>query len=53
MSKHAAPETIGTRAMEQLEISLCRIYGRRSAIQGQGKHRATPADVTSSFKAAA
>ena len=39
MSKHLAPETLGTKAMEQLEQTLCRVYGRRSAIQGQGRHR--------------
>jgi len=60
MSKHAAPESMGTKAMEQLEITLCRIYGRRSAIQGHGRHRAEPTEftafkngVTSSFEAAA
>jgi len=40
MSKHLAEENIGTKAMERLELTLCRVYGRRSSIQGQGRYRA-------------
>jgi hypothetical protein len=40
MSKHLAVESAGTKAMERLEQTLCRVYGRRSAIQGHGRHRA-------------
>ena len=40
MSKHLAPESIGTKAMERLEVTLCSVYGRRTSIQGQGRHRA-------------
>jgi len=40
MSKHTAPESLGTKAMERLELTLCNVYGRRSSIQGQGRHRA-------------
>lgn len=46
MSKHLAPESLGTKAMERLELTLCNVYGRRSSIQGQGRHRAESTDDT-------
>ena len=45
MSKHTATENLGTKAMERLELTLCNVYGRRSSIQGQGRHRANTNDA--------